>query len=722
MVSEARRGFSSELRVSATPALLACSALALAGLIAFEDVMVRAWILLICAALIVAWFLITWMPSLGKGLAVAIELGVIELASLWSGIPELQALFVIPVLHAAGMLNLRAAVATACGATLLLLTRSEGGAASGAMRGVGCLLLWSTLGTLALVYHEFYRIVHWAWSYYSDAQDLVGQARYSIAMAKQALDDLSHANRQLALMNERLDACRLAAEEAQRSKAQFVAKVSHEFRTPLNIIIGLADFVLSNGDVYGERIPTAVVEDLRVIHHSCEHLSGMVNDVLDLSQAEAGRLVLYREHVDLRELIDEAMHIVLPLGKKKGLTLEVSFPEDVPLVYCDRTRIRQVMLNLVTNAARFTEEGWIKIDVAAEERYVVVSVADTGAGIPEDHLDTIFGAFSQVEDKPWRAREGTGLGLAVSRQFIEHHGGRIWVKSRVGVGSTFSFTIPTAPWPEHVSGPGRWLDATWPWVQRRSWAETDDSVRPRVLVCDGNGSLAAAFAHLSDQAELVSVRTLDEAVGQARDCPAHAVILGSPSPVELWPLIDEARSAIADTPIVGCVTLYEPRQGAESSVVDSLTKPVTRVQLEAALANLDRMPERVLVVDDDPELLRLWARILEGHDPAIEVVTAADGEQALEALHDSPPDLVLLDIVLPGMSGWQVLASKERDPGLRGIPVILVSAQDLGEQHAVDALVVTIEGGIPPSELLRYSLGMSSLMLGGDRAPNPASR
>ncbi len=714
-MSDFTEGFCPELRVPVKPMIIALSALTLGVLLSFEDMHVRGCALLICAALVAAWLIDTWKPWLGKWFVIALEIAIIGSVSQWPGMSGVQALMAIPVGQAAGMINIRAAAATALATSALLLRLAITGTSSWAMSGASLLLVWAVLGIMGLIYYYVYRVAHWSWDNYCHAQSLIKQARDSAAEAKQAMDDLSHANRQLALTNERLDALRLIAEEAQQSKATFVAKVSHEFRTPLNIIIGLADLLVSTPEVYDQEIPAAVMEDLQVIRRNCEHLSSMVSDVLDLSQAEAGRLVLQREEVDLRELIDEALQVVRPLLDKKGLSLEVAIPDSTPSVYCDRTRIRQVILNLVSNAVRFTEEGGIAVRVTTQEQHVLVSVEDSGSGIPEGHLESIFDAFSQAEDKLWRSRGGTGLGLTVSRQFVERHGGKIWVKSQVGVGSTFSFMLPIKPLPEHTVGAGRWISESWQWVHRNSWAAPNMPTKPRVVLCDKDGYLANALAHHAEEVEFVKTNDLRLASQQTKQCPAHAVIVRAASRSQLWPLVDQARSVIRDTPIIGCVASQQPEQITKPSVVNSLTKPVTRTQLEAAIRGLGKPLQRLLVVDDDSEILRLWTRILMDYDPAMEVVPAANGRQALEALHTSPPDLMLLDIVLPDLSGWQILTIKEQDEATRDIPVILVSAQDMREQPAAsEALVATIGSGLSPTRLLRCSLAVSSLMLKND--------
>ncbi len=180
------------------------------------------------------------------------------------------------------------------------------------------------------------------------------------------------------------------------------------------------------------------------MRRNCEHLASMINDVLDLSQIEAGRLALHKEWVDWHEVIERALVIVRPLLAKKGIALHLSIPDDLPRIYCDRTRIRQVILNLLSNATRFTDEGSITVTVRAESQYVVISVCDTGPGISAEDASRIFEPFQQGSFQQRRDQGGSGLGLSISKQFVELHGGRMWLQSEPGRGSTFSFRIPTS--------------------------------------------------------------------------------------------------------------------------------------------------------------------------------------------------------------------------------------------------------------------------------------
>lgn len=678
-------------------------------------VQARRYTLLLFALLAVAWLIDRWKPWVGRWFIVVLLVAVVGLANRWQAVPGTMALMAIPAGLAMALIGLPAATVTALGETvlLLLLPRAVAADVDRAAIGVALVAIWATLGMMYAVHRPAHQVAGWAWAYYQRARGLLEEARDRKAELEQALDDLAHANRQLALAGERLGGLRLIAEGAEKTKAAFVAKVSHEFRTPLNMIIGLVGLMVESPEVYGQEIPPAMVQDLRIVRRNCEHLSSLVNDVLALSQAEAGRMALHRERVDLAEVIDGALAIVRPLVEKKGLSLQVKIPADLPEIYCDRTRVRQVILNLASNATRFTGEGGITIRAMAQDQHVVVSVADTGPGILPEDAERIFDPFCQGTGDLWRDKGGSGLGLSISKQFVELHGGRIWLESEPGIGTTFSVELPISPPMEHVVRPGHQIREDWVWLKRASRASLSDAHhKPCVVVCDETGDLYPAFTRYFDEVEFVDTRGLAEAARVLQQCPAHAVVLNTASPDDLWSLVERARIEMPDTPVIGCSVPLQVGRALEAGAVDYLTKPVTRADLEGAMQVVGKPVGHILVVDDDPDVLQLFTRMLRACDGTLEVTAASSGEQALDELCSKPPDLVLLDVVMPEMDGWQVLALKDRDEMMRDIPVVLVSAQDPREQPLTSqALVATMGSGLSLNKLLRCSLGISALLL-----------
>ncbi|MGA9532303.1 MAG: ATP-binding protein [Anaerolineales bacterium] len=234
--------------------------------------------------------------------------------------------------------------------------------------------------------------------------------------------------------------------EADQLKSQFLANMSHELRTPLNSIIGFSKVILKGID---GPVTDTQREDLNAIYNAGQHLLGLISDMLDISRIEAGKLDLTFDEVDLIEVIDGVLSTAVGLVKDKPIELVTDIPEDLPTIQADRIRIRQVLLNLISNAAKFTEEGQIAVSArflqTGTEPELLVAVADTGIGIARDDVDKLFEPFSQVDPSPTRKSGGSGLGLSIARHLVELHGGRIWVESTVGEGSTFVFTLPLAP-------------------------------------------------------------------------------------------------------------------------------------------------------------------------------------------------------------------------------------------------------------------------------------
>lgn len=668
-----------------------------------------------------------WWAWLGRWSALLLPLVLLVGGVYWLHLTDLLVLLPVLVILAAALLNLRAATLVAVAASVLLLPRTF--AVMPPEEGIGLftwlLSVWLAWGLLAAIVLPLSQAVRRAWQRVAQLQQQLEEARSRDADLAQALDDLMHANRQLDLLNERLAAMRLLAEQAQRAKAAFVAKVSHEFRTPLNMIIGLSDLLVERPDVYGDSLPPALLEDLAIVHRNCQHLAGMINDVLDLSQAEAGHLSLHKSWVALEQVIVFAVAVVQPLVDKKKLTLQVQVASDLPSVHCDATRIRQVILNLLSNAARYTETGGITVQATAVEQRLVVSVTDTGPGISAEDLKNIFEPFYQGATAAGRAQGGSGLGLSISKQLIEYHGGDLWVTSKIGQGSAFTFALPIAPPPPLISKPTRWLQADWPWLERKPMRSLPVlPQQPRLVICEAeNGATTPALYDRFHECgaaavELAPGGTVAQATAALDHYPAHALLLNAATPAELLPLLQATRQRVRDTPIIGCALLSPTEHGLASGAIDYLIKPVTRTALSQALHKVATPVQRILTVDDDVDFQRLLARMMLAWDSELEIIQAFDGEEALTKMRTCAPDLVLIDIVLPRLTGWQVLEQKRREAAIAAIPVIVVSAQDQSEQGSRSPLLMATMGhGLTAEQLLRCSLALSHVLL----TPAPAS-
>ena len=660
----------------------------------------------------VAWLLLAWRPAIGRWFTILAPSAYIYLGSVWLKLPELQSLQAVAVALAAIQGGVMAALVAALAASLFLLGLGLPGRAA----AVNLAAVWAVCALLCVADRRLQHVVQWACGYFERAQDLVDETRDRKVALEQALADLAHANRQLALANEHSATLRLIAEEAQRSKAEFVARVSHEFRTPLNMIIGLVGLMVENPEIYAEELPPELWRDLEIVHRNCEHLASMVNDVLDLSRVEAGRLTLHREPTDLRGLVQDVIEVVQPLAQKKQLRLEAILPERLPAVYCDRTRIRQVLLNLVSNAARFTPSGGVTVRVLYDEPRVRIDVADTGPGISPQDAERIFEPFWQALSSARRERDGSGLGLSISKQLVELHGGRIWVESEVGTGTVFHVELPTDGRSEPVRRPAQWIREDWPWREAAfkgaRAAATEQLTRPRVIVWDTTASLSAEWTRYADVAEFVEARDLPQTLYLLGECPAHAVVLNAASVADVIRHADALRRESRATPIVGGVLVPPVARAQEAGALGHLVKPVTPADIARALRACTRQVRRVLVVDDDPEVCRLLARMLQTSDRTIEVLALNTGREALAQMPRFQPDLVLLDIVLPDITGWEVLDEMHRDQRLKEVPVFMVSAQDPVDQPPASSYILATMGeGLTVGLWLNCALGLASLML-----------
>ena len=733
-MTESRVSIESELMISPVPILAVLFGTGLAAFLGTQlislpwDAVNRSMslYLLYGSLAVIGWLVVRLCPLVGRWFTILALLVAVHFANTWLDLPEVLTLVAIPVALAAPLISMRATVLTAAVESVFLVGVLWVPAARVNEPGVfvATVAMWAMAAVMRAAYHPIRQLSGWLDEYFGRAQRFLEEARDGRADLELALESLSHANRQLLLANERTAALRRIAEDAQRAKTAFVANVSHEFRTPLNMILGLVELMVETPKIYTVVLPPEMREDLQVVYRNCVHLSNMINDVLDMTRMETGRLSLHRERVDLRAVVENCLVTVRPLVEKKHLAVRIEVPDALGQVYCDATRIQQVILNLVSNAARFTETGGITVRAVGQQQLVLVSVADTGPGITPEDAERVFEPFSQGSGSLWRDKGGSGLGLSISKQFVRLHGGRMWLESEVGVGTTFFFTLPVAPPIEHIAEPGHMIRKDWVWRTRAFRTEravqADQLVKPRVLICDRTGILQSAFARYSDPVEFVETRSLEQAAEELEKCPAHVLLVnatGSDVPAQL---ADAAAQVASGTPVVACSVSNPVESALEAGASGYLTKPVSRSDFGEVLQAIGRPVKRVLLVDDEPDVLKLFTRLLRVRHSDIEVFTASSGRQALDELHSAVPDLVLLDIVLPDMSGWEVLRRIRTDETIADIPVVVVSAQDPTDQPFRSSfLVATTDRGLVLDDVLRCSLAVSQIMLGGGRGSDP---
>lgn len=632
--------------------------------------------------------------------------GLVLLTAVWGGIESAIWLLALPVGLATLTISAPAGTVLAGLCTALLLFAPPTlFPISGTMRAVTLAGVWGILGMVWIALRCITTSVYIAWSSYEQTQALQEQLRDERMRMMQTMEDLEAANKQLGLLNRLASGLRQEAEEARRTKERFVANVSHELRTPLNMIIGFAEMITRSPHMYARKLPPALLADLEVIRRNSQELAELVNDVLDLSQIEARQMALTREYCSVAEIIQSAVTAVRPLFESKGLGLEVQVAEDLPQVFCDRLRIREVILNLLSNAGRFTDRGGVHLQVELQAGELRVTVRDTGPGIAPDQIGRLFEPFWQADRSPEGRRGGSGLGLSISRGFVELHGGKMWCESELGVGTAVYFTLPIDPPMAAAPSAQRWLVSNWPDIVRTRRSQAPKTAeRPRFLVFDPSGLLQRLVSRYLHGVEVETVTDLDTTSAALAPAPAQALLINEATAGEDG-LARSWRARLPEgTPIISCALPGIPEMAPAMGITNYLVKPITR---ETLLAALDRLAESgsriktVLVVDDEPDALQLFWRMLESAGRDYRVLGAHDGQEALRLMRQQPPDVVLLDLVMPNLDGFQVLAACQADNTLRNVPIIVTSAHDpMGQPIVSEGLNITQPGGLALHELL----------------------
>ncbi len=469
-------------------------------------------------------------------------------------------------------------------------------------------------------------------------------------------------------------------QEASRHKSEFLANMSHELRTPLNAIIGYSEILLEELD------PSAAEQhrdDLRKIVASGQHLLGLINSVLDLSKIEAGKTEVALAHVGLGDVVEGAVAAVLPAAQERQNDLRVHGADQLGSATTDPRMLRQILVNLLGNAAKFTESGTIELHCRRERTpsgvWLCFDVVDTGIGMTETQQARVFEAFTQADGSISRRYGGTGLGLSLSRAFAELLGGRLHLESAPGSGSTFSLRVPDralrAAGGEDADDPAWAVDTV-----------TDES-GPVVVLIEDDPDAAGVLSHHLQGCGCRIAWERDGESGLARirrDRPA-AILLDLQLPgIDGWTVLQELKGDVRlrDIPVIVVTVSDDSRRAFALGAVDFLQKPVSAELLRDRVQQYVR-PAHVatlLVVDDDARARELLARHLQHR--GIDVFLARDGREGLVMMQQLKPDLVLLDLQMPVLDGFGFLLEKNRDPVVADIPVIVLTARDLGSSEA----------------------------------------
>ncbi|NOH03117.1 MAG: response regulator [Chloroflexi bacterium] len=456
--------------------------------------------------------------------------------------------------------------------------------------------------------------------------------------------------------------------ELDRLKSQFLANMSHELRTPLNSIIGFSRVILKGID---GPVTELMQQDLTAIYNSGQHLLGLINDILDLAKIEAGKMELAFDEVNISDLANSVLSTMTGLIKDKPIQMKKVIEPNLPTVRADAIRVRQVMINLLSNAAKFTEEGEITVSVGLHSGpggpgEVVVSVSDTGPGISKADQDKLFLPFSQVDASPTRKTGGTGLGLSICQQLINMHGGRIWVESEMGKGSTFHFTLPL--------------------FHKESDAHLDGN-KVLLAIDDDMQVIGLYERYLQPQGyHVIPLTDPGRAVERVKQVKPFAVTLDIMMPgIDGWMVLEKLKSDpdTRNTPVIVCSIIEEYEKGFNLGAADYLVKPILEEDLVNSLdrLNADGSIREVLVIDDNRDDLRLLGKML-NDDGRYKAVLAEGGRSGWNLISSgNPPHAIILDLFMPDVNGFQILERLQADRRLRDIPVIVISGMDISSDQ-----------------------------------------
>ena len=459
-----------------------------------------------------------------------------------------------------------------------------------------------------------------------------------------------------------------AAEAANEAKSTFLANMSHELRTPLNAIIGYSEMLIEDAEDENEDF----VPDLEKIHGSGKHLLGLINDILDLSKVESGKMELFIEEFDLLKAIQEVESTVKPLVEKNKNTLEVDFKTKNNIIKSDVTKIRQILLNLLSNATKFTKEGVITVTVEdLDEKNIQFQVKDSGIGMTQEQVDKVFKPFTQADEKTTRKFGGTGLGLTITKMFAEMMGGKIDLRSKDGEGTTFTVSLPKN-------------------VEDKKMIEkkVDDGITKdgfKILVIDDDENAQDMMKRFLEKQNYVVIqaRSGEEGLNLARKESPDLITLDVMMPeMDGWEVLTSLQSdeITKNIPTIMLTMANEPDLGFSLGATDYLTKPINWEALSGVLNKhqIEADSQSILIVEDDETTRNMLRKSLESNN--FKVREAVNGKEGLEKVEKSKPGLVILDLMMPEMDGFEFSEELRKNKDWIDIPVVVVTAKDLTKE------------------------------------------
>lgn len=469
--------------------------------------------------------------------------------------------------------------------------------------------------------------------------------------------------------------------DANQAKSAFLANMSHELRTPLNAIIGYSELLEEVADEMS--LEDEIGPDLQKIHSSGKHLLAIINDILDLSKIEAGKMEFYNQNCDLEVLVKEVVSTVQPIIDKNSNVLEVQLENTLGSIAVDITRLRQVLFNLLSNASKFTEKGKVSFivdrNVVNEVDWITLTIKDSGIGMGPDQLASLFESFSQVHPQNIQKYGGTGLGLAISKRICQMMGGDIFVESTLGEGSTFSVRLPAKTMPEKNSQTSDFGTKNF---SRQETGEEADSIEQEnvILVIDDDPMVHTQMQRAFEKEgyRILTATDGEEGLALARKHHPTLITLDILMPgMDGWTVLTELKAdpEMANIPVFVISMVDNENKGYSLGASEYLTKPIDRTRIHILMKKYKWDNGSVLVVEDDTATRKRLCRMLE--DYGLPVAEAENGKIALGEVKKNCPSVIFLDLMMPVMDGFEFIEELRQTPEWRTIPIVVITSKEL---------------------------------------------